>query len=586
MKNTLLFFFLLYTTYLQSQQILQDIAYGDSLQSKGQNIGAVNYWNELMKEYPYLIELHYKKAEALRLSHQYNKAQKSYEYCYTKQLGQYPLAVFHSAEMLKMEGLYNEALKEFRFFYKEFRNIPYYSEKAKQELFSCNYAMKNNYTSSRLDLLEINSNYFEYCYIPLASNQFAYTSIKPFLYDSATVRLYSNSTSPLLDSLQTWLTKTDLSISSFSVKNSDECYTSICFDSETGKKCNPYYISILNDEFKTMPVRIDKFENNAITPHYTVINEKGILLFSAGGDIYKSEIFQDQAEAPEKIASINSNGEEICPFFWNKENILFFSSNWHTGFGGFDVFYSKYSNGIFSAPVNCGTEINSSYNDLYFTIFNNQLYLTSNRDSSKVYEIFYFDNDFYTGSTDLLKLNSPTQNVYFASIYFDNDIPSNNETQLYYSYLERYRGELKTYKKLYLKGKSGNTKKYAKQEFDYFLINDIELGYTAFKESLLNTKNHLELKGNVEITLVGYTSFCASEEYNMELAKKRIASVKKEILSFLGTNTHNVAFIEIPLGEQRKDVGISGEIAENEMQVFSPRTLFERRVEVTIELLP
>ena len=79
------------------------------------------------------------------------------------------------------------------------------------------------------------------------------------------------------------------------------------------------------------------------------------------------------------IFPVNSVENEISPWFDTKENKLYFSSTWHNGFGGQDVHYSNYIDGIFSSPINALEPINSPANDMYYFKHNDTTYMASNR---------------------------------------------------------------------------------------------------------------------------------------------------------------------------------------------------------------
>lgn len=75
---------------------------------------------------------------------------------------------------------------------------------------------------------------------------------------------------------------------------------------------------------------------------------------------------------------INSQGDEISPFLKSKS--LFFSSNWHAGFGGYDIFNVNLNdNNEWSAINNMGLPINSPFDDFDFMTLQNGGFFTSNR---------------------------------------------------------------------------------------------------------------------------------------------------------------------------------------------------------------
>ena len=61
------------------------------------------------------------------------------------------------------------------------------------------------------------------------------------------------------------------------------------------------------------------------------------------------------------MESLSSAGEDKCPFIYRK--ILVFASDREGGLGGFDLYYSEFKNGTWSAPVNFGPGINSSWDE-------------------------------------------------------------------------------------------------------------------------------------------------------------------------------------------------------------------------------
>ena len=90
-----------------------------------------------------------------------------------------------------------------------------------------------------------------------------------------------------------------------------------------------------------------------------------------GYDIYKVRI--DETGHPLGKAQnlgkpVNSEFDEKAPFFHEKSNTLFFSSDGHKTIGGFDIFKSDYDKdaGNFRIPKNMGIPVNSEKDDSYF----------------------------------------------------------------------------------------------------------------------------------------------------------------------------------------------------------------------------
>ena len=99
------------------------------------------------------------------------------------------------------------------------------------------------------------------------------------------------------------------------------------------------------------------------------------------------------------ISAISSPADDKCPFI--DFDIMVFTSNREGGFGGYDLYYSKYSDGEWSTPINMGSKINSEY-DEYRPILrkdrgfeNSFLLFSSNRPGGKGgFDLYYVGVDF------------------------------------------------------------------------------------------------------------------------------------------------------------------------------------------------
>ena len=103
-----------------------------------------------------------------------------------------------------------------------------------------------------------------------------------------------------------------------------------------------------------------------------------------GFDIYVSYKTANGWSTPENLGPvINSPGDEITPFYDGQS--LFFSSDWHQGMGGYDVFRATQNNERWTRIIHLGSKVNSSGDDygFIFDSFRNIGYLTSNRREGK-----------------------------------------------------------------------------------------------------------------------------------------------------------------------------------------------------------
>lgn len=93
-------------------------------------------------------------------------------------------------------------------------------------------------------------------------------------------------------------------------------------------------------------------------------------------------------EDPQLVeGSINTVADEISPFYDDSTKVLYFASNGHIGFGGFDVYIAEQStekSKKWLAPRNMGKPVNSSADDFFFTASKDKTdgYFVSNREGT------------------------------------------------------------------------------------------------------------------------------------------------------------------------------------------------------------
>ncbi|WP_044400215.1 OmpA family protein [Lacinutrix sp. Hel_I_90] len=132
------------------------------------------------------------------------------------------------------------------------------------------------------------------------------------------------------------------------------------------------------------------FTANDYSTEHPALSKDGKTLYFAsdmeGGfgsfDIYKVAVNEDGTYGePENLgAKINTKHREQFPFI-SENDVLYFASIGHLGFGGLDLFRSNMVNGDFDKPVNLGASINSNLDDFSYVIRENENkgYVSTNR---------------------------------------------------------------------------------------------------------------------------------------------------------------------------------------------------------------
>jgi outer membrane protein OmpA-like peptidoglycan-associated protein len=144
---------------------------------------------------------------------------------------------------------------------------------------------------------------------------------------------------------------------------------------ESGKLDGDIYSMTLDKKWST-PVNAWQFNSSQVETHPMVYEDRLMFFASSreggigGTDLYVSEKIGETWSEPQNLGPVvNSPENEQTPFLDYDGRTLFFASNGHPGFGGYDLF-KAYRKGDtwqdWSIPENLGLPANSIRNDRYF----------------------------------------------------------------------------------------------------------------------------------------------------------------------------------------------------------------------------
>lgn len=333
---------------------------------------------------------------------------------------------------------------------------------------------------------------------------------------------------------------------------------------------------------------------------------------------------------PVPLSSINTKGNEGTPYFHNRSQVLYFSSDGRRGLGGYDIYKSEWDGNSFGEVSHLGYPINTSYNDLYYFINadSTHVYLSSNRPGS-----YYLDeinkaccNDIWAVLLEKPNIpNQPQKNTIDSSLialipnkesgipnplkidaepepttleaflplrlYFHNDEPDKRtqKTTTKQTYGQSFANyyQLKTeYLQEYGKGLPDEARKLAGIQIEDFFEKEVRKGndwLQRFSEILLD---RLEQGDQVEIFVKGFTSPRAKSDYNLNLGKRRISAVRNHFSdwedgifqNFLATGQLKIS--ERSFGETTASADVSDVLEDQRNSVYSPAAARERRVEI------
>ena len=112
-----------------------------------------------------------------------------------------------------------------------------------------------------------------------------------------------------------------------------------------------------------------------------------------GMDIYMSKYENGTWSKPENLGNeVNTEADEIFPFI-KKENVLYFASNGKKGLGGFDIYYALYKRNKWTHIVHKDAPLNSYADDFAYVENPNkkgEILLSSNRNNNPKNDSIYY----------------------------------------------------------------------------------------------------------------------------------------------------------------------------------------------------
>lgn len=189
-------------------------------------------------------------------------------------------------------------------------------------------------------------------------------------------------------------------------------YTS-CDTPDSQGSCDLYIAYKVNGEWQRPTNMGTKVNSRSWDSQPSLSADGRVLFFSSnrrggfgGNDIWYTVRQNDGSwsEAKNLGSLVNTPKDEISPFMFFNNEILFFASDGHQGFGGMDIFLSRVKDGSFQKPENLGLPINDHLEQvaLFITAKKDYAYYTEltkedeENDRSLLYR-FKFPEEIYLG---------------------------------------------------------------------------------------------------------------------------------------------------------------------------------------------
>jgi hypothetical protein len=629
----------LFLNFESKSQIKQLLKQGLEANENKDYSSAAQIYNQIILIDSSKIEYQLLFADASRLNYDNETALHWYQKIYKKDNGKtYKEVPFYMATLLKNTGKYKEAKKYFDKYYKKNKSSKddfkkKLSLKALQEIDACDLAqiIINNPVQTTVLHLDntVNSKVSEYAPYEVDTVLYFSSLRDKSETDERGVGYNKLYTSKKINNKRQKATELDSLFNKEGIHNANTCFndnfTKIILTrcealNKSQYTCELYESHYLNNtwtEFKKLPSPINMLEINTTQPNIGKINNKDVLLFSSnrpggegGMDIWYSFINTDGTyEKPINAGKkINTTEDEITPFYVNEINTLYFSSTWHKGLGNFDIFKSEFIANEFAEPKNVGYPINSSYNDIYYSVNSkkDKAYISSNRIGSFFEDKPSCCNDIYSFSipplTQRIKSIDTTELLINQlkvlcplTLYFHNDEPE-PKTKLittkknYKKTYDDYTLLKNKYISEYTKGSEGEQKEYSENRILNFFEDSVDAGMQDLEKFATLLESVLKRNEKVKITMKGFCSPLASTDYNVNLAKRRISSLRNYFIEYKDgifvkyINDSNEAegrieFFDEEIGELPVS-NVSDNVNDIKNSVYSPSAASERKIQI------
>ncbi|MCB0762456.1 MAG: OmpA family protein [Flavobacteriales bacterium] len=384
-------------------------------ESSGDAYTALKYYDAYVEKRPEDWNTWYHMAELYDRVRNYDEARQIYHMVFEKKPQQFKMALYNEARMQKMLGKYPDARANFVKFQNIYKKEDQYKALKpliEAEIAGCDSAATFIDKALNVDIQRlpntINQGHIEFSPVELEEGKLLYGSFP----ESDFGYYHVDSLAPtrkffLAEQVDdTWVplgeAEGELNSSDYNTGNGalspdgNRLYFSKCQKNWKGQMiCDLWVAEKAKDRWvnaKSLGEHINDGHSNSMPAVgiETKRNKEVIYFVSdrpggrGGQDIWYT-IYNDKKDeykAPKNAGSkLNTAGNEVTPYFNLFDHKLYFSSDGYAGLGGLDVFSTRGDQRKWTTPVNVGYPINSSADDLYYTVSkdNDSGFFVSNR---------------------------------------------------------------------------------------------------------------------------------------------------------------------------------------------------------------
>lgn len=396
------------------------LRWADDLFKEGSYFNAIEYYQQLKQEQERNPYLAYQLAECYWITRDYVPAAHYYHEAYSLASKLYPEAIYKSGVMLKMQGKYEEAIAQFQQFIddnpKTFKNMKL---RAQRQIEGAQMAMNSIKDPIPVTIVNagpnVNTAYTESAPYPLGDSSLLFATMRQNdpvevnrrergSYMSKLMVSHKQKFTSQVDSFQWPLLFDDGPFNSDDVHvgngvfspGGDRFYFTRCKEGDSTEVICKIYVSHFEGAAWGEPEELGSGineEGSNTQPFVAMVGKKEILFFSSnrklqsrgGYDIWYSVIDprNNSYRRPQNAGKqINTDQDEVTPYYDSREGKLYFASNGWVTMGGFDIFSAVGGPSRYHDLTNLGYPINTSADELYYIkdpVGKPDAYLVSNR---------------------------------------------------------------------------------------------------------------------------------------------------------------------------------------------------------------
>ncbi len=389
----------------------------DDAFKQGLVFSATELYLKILENAPGEKSVLFKLGQTYMLENDYENAAKYFNQAYSDDSTGIPVALYYAALMTKMEGKYEEAIAMFKRFNKIYKETDATKMKkwSRTEIDGCNFAIKEAKPDPFVKInhlgKEVNSNYADMA--PAFRDDVLYFSS---IHSDTVIWIKSDKSDAKKEHVLLKMYKSNISGDSYSVaeqfkqfaeegkhisngtfsNDGAKFFYTIC-EAEFGKQNCAIYMSELKGVEWSAGKRLGDTINLKGCTNTQPFYVKGsggndVLYFvsdrpngKGGLDIWASGVNKKgEFGSPRNLGGkINTDRDEVTPFYDSKSSTLYFSSNGWISMGGRDIFKSQSdASGKFNnSPENLGAPFSTSCDDYNFSFgkSSEEGYLVSNR---------------------------------------------------------------------------------------------------------------------------------------------------------------------------------------------------------------